>query len=168
MCSNRPCRRSLTKSALPDAIRTKVILPFAIAAAAANAVPVPVLGGLGSASLQVAMVAQIGHRLGIPARLNLWREFVSALGAGFALAFGASWAAQQLLKLGLGLGTTIVASWTFAITWAIGEAALYYYSEKAAGRKPDRDKLREHYREELRKARSHGKAVKHENKEQQA
>jgi len=149
---------------LPRAIRTKVILPWATAAAAANAVPAPVLGGLGSASLQAAMVAQIARRQGFPLSWDLWGEFVSTLGAGFALGFGGSWAAQQLLKVGLGWGTAIVASWTFAITWAIGEAALYYFGEKAAGREPDAQKLRARYHAALREARGRYKTVKNDNK----
>ena len=147
-------------TALPSAIRTKVILPWATAAAAANAVPAPVIGGLGSASLQAAMVAQIARRLGFPLSWDLWGEFVSTLGAGFALGFGGSWAAQQLLKVGLGWGTAIVASWTFAITWAIGEAALYYFGEKAAGREPDREKLKARYHAALREARGRYKTLK--------
>ncbi len=155
---------------LPNAVRAKVILPWAIAAATTNALPVPVLGGLGSASLQAAMVAQIGHRLGLPLGWDLWRELVSTLGAGFALGFGGSWLAQQVLKVGLGWGTAIVASWTFAITWAIGEAALYYFGERAAGRKPDRDKLQRRYREALREARDRYETLgpaKHQDKERQ-
>jgi len=149
-------------TAWPTAIRAKVILPWAMAAATANAVPVPVIGGLGSASLQAAMVAQIAQRLGFPTHWDLWREFVGALGAGFALGFGGSWAAQQILKVGLGWGTAIVASWTFAITWAIGEVALYYFSEKAAGREPDREQMRKRYKEALRGARDRYRTLKHD------
>lgn len=155
-------------TAVPNTIRAKVILPWAVAAAAANAVPVPVVGGLGSASLQAAMVTQIAHRLGFPLSRNLWLEFVGTLGAGFALGFGGSWAAQQVLKVGLGWGTAIVASWTFAITWAIGEAALYYFGEKAAGREPDRDTLQTRYHTALSEARGRYKAIKHESKEKAA
>ena len=153
-------------ASVPNAIRTKVILPWAIAAAAANAVPVPLAGGGVSAGLQAAMVAQIAQRLDFPLSKALWLEFISTLGAGFLLGFGGSWTAQQVLKVGLGWGTAIVASWTFAITWAIGEAALYYFGEKAAGREPDRDTLRTRYQEALREARQRHKNVKHERKGQ--
>jgi uncharacterized protein (DUF697 family) len=122
----------------PQLIRTKVILPWATAAAAANAVPVPVAGGLASASMQSALVVQIAHRLGCAGDWRqLWTEFIGALGAGFFASFGGSWLAQQVLKLELGWGTAVVASWTFAVTWAIGEAALYYFGEKAAGHRPE-------------------------------
>lgn len=156
-------------ASIPIAIRTNVILPSAIAAAAANALPAPVIGGLGSASLQAAMVTRIAHRLDFPINFDLWGEFVSALGAGFALSYGLSWLAQQVLKIEVGLGTALVASWTFVVTWAIGEAALYYFGEKAAGRrKPDREMLKACYRQALREARARYKAVKHSVAEQQA
>ncbi|TVQ85745.1 MAG: hypothetical protein EA400_14775 [Chromatiaceae bacterium] len=137
-----------------QAVRAKVILPWAFAAAAANAVPVPVLGGLGSASLQAVMVNQVARRLGIQTNLDQWGEFVAALGVGFALGFGGRWLVQQGLKLGLGWGSAIVASWTFAITWGIGEAALYYFGEKAAGREPDRAEMRARYEGAFRRARA--------------
>ena len=145
---------------LPNSIRTKVILPWSIAAAAANAIPVPVVGGLGSASLQTTMVTQVARRFGLPIDWQLRREFIGTLGTGFVLGFSGSWAAQQVLKVGLGWGTAIVASWTFAITWAIGEAALYYFGEKAAGREPDRARLRARYHDALREARARYLAVK--------
>jgi uncharacterized protein (DUF697 family) len=154
-----------TNTALPNAIRAKVILPWAMTAAAANAVPLPVLGGLGSASLQAGMVTLIAHRLGFSTNRDLWREFCGTLGAGFGLAYGGSWLVQQVLKAGVGLGTAIVASWTFAITWAIGEAALYYFGEKAAGREPDREKLQAIYHEALRDARDRYKTQKRDGKD---
>ena len=135
-------------------IRQRLILPFATAAAATNAVPVPLLGGLGSASLQAVMVTQIARRLGLSAG-DHWRELMAALGGGFALGFGASWTVQQGLKLGLGWGTALVASWTFAMTWAIGEVALYYFGERVAGRIPEREVLITRYRAALGEARAH-------------
>jgi uncharacterized protein (DUF697 family) len=85
---------------------------------------------------------------------------VSALGSGFLLGFGGSWSAQQVLKLGLGWGSAIVASWTFAITWAIGEVGLYYFSAKLAGEEPDQAALRERYQQGLREARERYKTLK--------
>lgn len=138
---------------LHEQIRRRIIVPWAVAASATSAIPAPVLGGLGSASLQAAMVSQIAYRFGFTKRLDLWGEFVAALGTGFTLGFAGQWAVQQGLKLGLGWGTALVASWTFVMTWGIGEAALYYFSERKAGHQPDREALREHYRAGLRQAR---------------
>ncbi len=147
----------------PQTIRTKVIFPWAMAAAAVNAVPVPVAGGLASASVQSAMVVAIAHRLGCGGEWKkLWGEFVSALGGGFVVSFGGSWAAQQVLKLEVGWGTAIVASWTFAVTWAIGEAALYYFTETAAGHEPEQQALRARYQQALRDARGRYQQAKRE------
>ncbi|EIC21872.1 GTPase family protein [Thiorhodovibrio frisius] len=126
--------------------RRRLILPWALAAASANAVPVPVLGGLGSASLQAAMVAQIARAAGLDNSRDAWKELISTLGGGFALGYGASWLAQQVLKLGIGWGSALTASWTFALTWAIGEVAMLLFAEQAAGRTPNREALRAHYR----------------------
>jgi uncharacterized protein (DUF697 family) len=149
-------------------IRAKYILPYATAAAAANAIPIPVAGGLTSASLQSAMVVHIAHRLGFTEDYKQLRgEFVGALGTGFVAGFGSSWTAQQVLKLGLGWGTAVVASWTFAVTWAIGEVALYYFTEKSAGRTPERDDLRERYQQALRDAQGRYKHKKQKSEPEQ-
>lgn len=126
--------------------RRRLILPWALAAASANAVPVPLLGGLGSASVQAAMVAQLARAAGLNHGRDAWKQLVSTLGGGFVLGYGGSWLTQQVLKLGIGWGSALTASWTFAITWAIGEVALQLFNEQAAGRTPDRDSLRAHYR----------------------
>ena len=155
--------------AAPLAIRTKLILAWSMMAAAANAVPVPVAGGLASAGMQSAMVVHIARRFGFKGGYKqLWGELVGALGTGFLLGFAGRWSAQQFLKLGLGWGTAIVASWTFAATWAIGEAALYYFSEKAAGHTPPRDALRARYRQALREARGEYQQAKQERKRARA
>jgi uncharacterized protein (DUF697 family) len=137
-----------------EAVRTKEILPWAMAAALANAPPLPVLGGLASAGMQARLVVNIARRFGIAGDWRaLWGELVGALGTGFVAGFGGSWIAQQVLKLGLGWGSALVASWTFAATWAIGEVALNYFSEKAAGHRLERDLLRARYRQALQEAR---------------
>ncbi|MBK5968209.1 GTPase family protein [Thiorhodovibrio winogradskyi] len=132
--------------------RRRLILPWALAAATANAVPLPLLGGLGSASLQAAMVAQIARAAGRDSSRDAWKELISTLGGGFALGYGGSWLAQQVLKLGVGWGSALTASWTFALTWAIGEVAMLLFAEQAAGRTPDREALRAHYRDAYRRA----------------
>jgi uncharacterized protein (DUF697 family) len=152
--------RGLTVPNPDAAIRAKVILPWAVAAAAANALPLPVVGGLGSASLQAAMVGQIARRLGVLAGVAVWREFVAALGTGFALGFGGRWLVQQAVKLGPGWGQALVATWTLAITWGIGEAALYFFREKAAGREPDREALLTALQGGMARAREHHAARK--------
>ncbi len=145
--------------------RTHLVLPWAFAAAAANAVPAPVVGGIASAGMQAMLVRALARRYGLVADRDLWVEFASAMGSGFALSFGGGWAVQQVLKLGLGWGTAATAAWTFAITWGIGEAAIYYFGERAADRTPDRAEMQGRYKKgfdlakaEYAKRKSQGKA----------
>lgn len=126
--------------------RANLVLPWAFAAAAANAVPAPVIGGIASAGMQAMLIRSLARRYGFVADRDLWREFASAMGSGFALSFGGGWAMQQVLKLGLGWGTAATAAWTFAITWGIGEAGLYYFAERAADRVPDRAEMQSRYK----------------------
>ncbi len=145
--------KSTQETTTASHIRTKVVLPWALSAAAANAIPLPVLGGIGSASIQAAMVNHIARRLGHDLTFDHWGKFVSALGTGFALGYGSRWLVQQGLKLGIGWGSALVASWTFAITWGLGEAAIYYFTETAAGRDPKREEIIARYRSALSHAR---------------
>ena len=135
-------------------IRRKIIAPCAFAAGTVNAIPVPVLGGLGSASLQALMVRNIAQRFGLATGRDAWGEFLGAAGTGFAISFAGSWVAQQVLKLAPGVGAAIVASWTFAMTWGIGEMGIYYFGQKAAGRSPDSGALAQVYRQAFARAKS--------------
>jgi uncharacterized protein (DUF697 family) len=137
--------RDVASADLDMRVRRTVILPWALAAAATNAVPAPIIGGIGSASLQAVMVRTIAHRYGFAFSADHWQEFVAALGTGLIVGFGTSWLSQQALKLGPGLGTVAVASWTFATTWGLGEAALYHFGEKARGHTSDPDQMRQRY-----------------------
>jgi uncharacterized protein (DUF697 family) len=144
----------VTSHDLDTRIRRTVILPWSLAAAATNAVPAPILGGVGSAGMQAVMVRTIARRYGISVSVEHWREFVAALGTGLVVGFGTSWLSQQVLKLGLGVGTIAVASWTFATTWGLGEAALYHFGEKARGRTPDPDQMRQRYEAAVSRAKA--------------
>lgn len=135
------------------ALRRAVILPWASAAAAAEAVPLPVLGGLGAAGLQAAMVRALARRYGLGNTPRLWAEFAALMGARFALSYGGRFLARQALKLAPGVGTAAVAAWSFAVTWGLGEAALAYCAARAAGRTPDRDAVARAYAEGLDRAR---------------
>jgi uncharacterized protein (DUF697 family) len=139
--------------ALPD-LRRSVILPWAGAAAAAEAVPLPVLGGLGAAGLQAAMVRAIARRHGLAGGVGLWAEFAGLLGARFALGYGGRFLVRQVLKLAPGWGSAAVAAWSFAVTWGLGEAAAVYCAARAEGRAPDRAAVTAAYAEGLDRARA--------------
>jgi uncharacterized protein (DUF697 family) len=133
-------------------LRQTVILPWATAAAASDAVPLPVLGGLSAAGLQAAMVRAIARRFGLETGRGLWAEFVGLLGARFALGYGGRFIARQVLKLAPIWGTAAVAAWSFAVTWGLGEAAVAYCTARAGGQTPDRAAMTRAYREGLARA----------------
>jgi len=133
--------------------RWQVIVPWAFAAAGADAVPAPFIGGLASTGLQARMVCAVAARFGLRMDNALWSRFVRLLGLAFGMRYGAKFLLRQGLKLLPGAGTAAVAVWSFAVTYALGEAAIYFCRETAAGREPEREKLRETYTANLEKAR---------------
>lgn len=133
--------------------RHQVILPWAFAAAGADALPVPFLGGIASTGLQARMVYAVSDRFGLDWNSGLWKKFTHLLGASFGARYGAKFLLRQGLKVVPGVGAAAVAVLSFGVTYALGEAAIYFCREIAAGREPDRDRLRQTYAENLKRAR---------------
>ena len=134
--------------------RHQVILPWALAAAGADAVPVPFVGGLASTGFQARMVDAVARRFQLRRDMDLWKRFIHLLGFSFCARYGVKFLLRQGVKLVPGLGTAAVALWSFAITYALGEAAVYFCREVAEGREPDREALRETYKANLERARA--------------
>jgi uncharacterized protein (DUF697 family) len=98
------------------------------------------------------MVRNVAQRFGLATDRDMWGEFVAASGTGFVLSFAGAWVAQQFLKLAPGVGAAIVGSWTFAMTWGIGEMAIHYFGQKAEGHSPDKAALAQVYQEAFARA----------------
>lgn len=134
--------------------RRQVILPWAFAAAGADAVPVPFLGGVASTGLQARMVDAVARRFGLTRDSAFWTRFMQLLGASFCARYGIKFLLRQGIKGIPGLGTAAVAVWSFSVTYALGEAAVYFCRELAEGREPEREALRDTYARNLERARS--------------
>lgn len=128
-------------------IRTQVVLPWAIAAAASDAPPVPILGGLPALAFQAAMVRAIARRFGVTADGTVWATLIAALGGGFLLRYGVGWLLRQVLKLAPVWGSAAAAAWSFAVTIGLGEAAIHLCRQEAAGREASPAALREAFRQ---------------------
>lgn len=80
-------------------------------------------------------------------------EFLGALGAGFAAAYGARLAGRSVVKLipvwGQTAGAVLGATASGAITFALGKAACAYLGRKREGRAIDAAALRQTYRDSL-------------------
>lgn len=133
--------------------RRRVILPWSFAAAGADALPLPFVGGLASTGVQARMVYAVAERFGLVWDPGLWKKFLSLLGASFGARYGAKFLLRQGLKVVPGVGAATVAVLSFGVTYALGEAAVYFCREISAGREPDRARLRKTYAENLEKAR---------------
>jgi len=133
--------------------RKRVILPWSLAAAGTDALPLPLLGGLASTGLQARMVVAVAGRFGLDWSPREWRRFVRLLGASFVARYGAKFLLRQGLKVIPGVGAATVALLSFGVTYALGEAAIYYCRELSEGREPDREQLRQTYVEHLEQAR---------------
>lgn len=128
-------------------IRTQLVLSWAIAAAASDLPPLPVLGGLPAIALQAAMVRAIARRFGVTADGTVWASLFTLLGGSFLLRHGIGWMLRQALKLAPVWGSAAAAGWSFAVTFGIGEAAIHLCREEALGRKATPAALREAFRQ---------------------
>jgi len=115
----------------------RYILPFAIMAATASAVPLPFATMPVLTALQVSMVGLLGKLYGQTLTPSQAGGVVSAIAGGFfAQAVG-----RELIKFLPGFGSVIAASWAAAYTWALGEGACVYFGDLLGGKKPDPQKI---------------------------
>lgn len=134
-----------------EGIRQQVILPWALAAAAADAPPLPLLGGVPAMVFQAAMVRAIARRHGLGSDAAIWAALIAGLGAGFLLRHAMGWMVRQVLKLAPFWGSAAVAAWTFAVTCGLGEAAIRICRDEAEDRRPTPQALREAFRDGQRR-----------------
>jgi uncharacterized protein (DUF697 family)/predicted GTPase len=115
----------------------RYILPIAIMAATLAAVPLPFATMPMLTALQVSMVGLLGKLYGQTLTPSQAGGIVSAIAGGFlAQAIG-----RELIKFIPGFGSVIAASWAFAYTWALGEAACVYFGDLMGGKKPNPERI---------------------------
>jgi uncharacterized protein (DUF697 family) len=121
----------------------RYILPFAVMAATAAAVPLPFATMPVLTALQGSLVVLLGRLYGQEVSVSQAGGIVSAIAGGFlAQAIG-----RELIKFIPGLGSVIAASWAAAYTWALGEAACVYFGDLMGGKKPDPQRIQAAMRE---------------------
>lgn len=145
-------------------LRVQVVLPWATAAAASDAAPLPVVGGIGATSLQAGMIRVLARRYGLKADRKMLGEFASVLGLRFALAYAAKFLARQVLKLAPPWGGMAVGAWSFVVTWGLGEAAMAFCKAKSRGDKPDHAAIAKAYEGGLRRGRQIASASRRSDK----
>jgi len=132
----------------------KIVLRYAIAAGASDAVPFAGIATVPAAQGAMLNALARAHRVDLtPARLGL---LASALGTGALLRIGAGHLVRQGIKLvpvaGQTLGAAAAAGTSFATTYALGRAASAWLYGVAQGAPPDRAALRGLYDQALKGA----------------
>ena len=130
-----------------------MILGYALAAAGSDVVPVA--GAIAVSAIQARLLQKIARTYGAEWDRRTLAEFASALGAGFVTRFLLGMGARQLAKLipayGQSIGAATAAISSFAITFAIGKAAIHFHLQRQRGRDPA-DTTAAVYRQALRDA----------------
>ncbi len=137
-----------------DGARLRVILPYAVAAAATEAPPLPFLGLAGATTAQGLMLRAIAARCRVPWSMGLVWRFLAVLGPGIVASAGGAALIRQFVKLGVGVGTAASAAMAFAATWAAGEAAMVWFSALGRGEQPDREAVRSAWRKGFEEAKA--------------
>lgn len=127
------------------------IRAWALASAALGALPAA--GAVAVPAAQAKLLHNLATLYGLTLDRRLVGEFLGALGAGVGAGYLARWAGREIAKLIPGWGQTVGAAWGAATagasTWALGEAAAYWFGEHRQGRPGDPELLRRHYAEAL-------------------
>jgi uncharacterized protein (DUF697 family)/predicted GTPase len=129
------------------------IAGYSALAAAAGAIPVPLLDLVLLPGVQTQMIYHLANYYGQPMTATRFVELASTLGLGMLVRQGTRMAAAELLKfipiLGTALGTVAGSALAATTTFALGKAFCYYYSAVHQGHVPKPEELRKYYKTQL-------------------
>lgn len=132
-----------------------IVMGHAMAAAGGDLVPIPVAGAIAASTIQARMLSQLGRHYGIEWDRRALTELTAALGAGTLARVAAGIGVRQLAKMlpvyGQTAGTAAAAAASFAVTYALGKAAVKYLHGRRVGA-TDRKVIAETYQQALRDA----------------
>lgn len=107
------------------------------AAAAAGGDLVPVAGAVAVSVIQARLLQRLAEIYGIAWDRRVFGEFAAALGSGVAARVVAGLGIRQLMKFipvyGQTAGMAASAAMSFAVTYALGKAAVYFLSKRRIG-----------------------------------
>jgi uncharacterized protein (DUF697 family) len=138
------------------------IIAYSSLAAAAGAVPIPVLDLVLLSGVQTRMVYHLAKLYGQPMSGKRFLEMAGSLGLGVAARQATRMTLIELLKLvpfvGSLLGAAAGAALAGATTYALGKAFCFYFRRVHQGHVPKPDDLKRYYREQLAEAEKFWKA----------
>jgi uncharacterized protein (DUF697 family) len=149
-----------------DQIRAKVrplIYGCGTAAATAGAVPLPIIGVAGLASMIATMLQALAKRYQAEWSPRTFGQFSGAIGGGTLIGFLLRYGFRELLKLVPVMGTVAAGALNavaaFALTVAIGEAACVWLAYERRGLSAPSEEVRRAFKdaltEALRRAKTH-------------
>lgn len=113
----------------------RMIVGHASAASAADLIPVAALAAV--PAVQARLLHSIASEFGVDWTGRTAAEFAGALGAGFLARYAAGFGIRQITKMipvyGQTAGAAAAAATSFATTYALGKAAIFYLSGKQKG-----------------------------------
>jgi uncharacterized protein (DUF697 family)/predicted GTPase len=125
------------------------------AAAAAGGDLVPVAGAVAVSVIQARLLQRLSAIYGISWDKRVFGEFAAALGSGVAIRMLAGLGIRQLMKFipvyGQTAGLAASAATSFAVTYALGKAAVYFLSKRRLGTH-DPEGVARTYRQALQEA----------------
>ncbi len=125
------------------------------AAAAAGGDLVPVAGAVAVSMIQARLLQRLSAIYGISWDKRVFGEFAAALGSGVAIRMLAGLGIRQLMKFipvyGQTAGLAASAATSFAVTYALGKAAVYFLSKRRLGTH-DPEGVARTYRQALQEA----------------
>lgn len=127
-------------------VALRYLSTYAVIAATISAVPLPFATMPVLTATQVSMVVLLGNLYGQTLSPTQAGGLITAIGGGFA----AQILGRELIKLVPVFGSVVAASWAAAYTWALGEAACFYFGELMQGKKPNLKRVNEIMNEAFR------------------
>lgn len=132
-----------------------IVMGHAMAAAGGDLVPIPVAGTIAVSTIQARMLSRLGRLYGIEWDKRAYAELMAAIGAGTVARVAAGAGLRQLAKFlpvyGQTAGAAAAAAASFAVTYALGKAAVYYLHGRRLG-STDRAGIADAYQQALRQA----------------
>lgn len=137
-----------------QAAARRTIYAYVALAAAAGAVPIPLAGAAGLATLQGAMLNRLARRYAVEWTPSLFGAFAGCLGFGALGWFAARYLVAEVVKLLPGFGTAagmaLNATTAAAFTAGTGEAAIVFLRATRMGQSAPEAEVREAYRTAFR------------------
>jgi uncharacterized protein (DUF697 family) len=125
------------------------IIGYALLNTAVGAIPVPVVGLPLVLAVQAKLFHSIASIYGLALTPKLYAEFTALVGAGV----GAGLLARELFKLLPVYGWAVAGGYSGAMTYALGKMFCVYLYGVNSGALPDRETLKQTYREAFSQAR---------------